>query len=114
MSAIPRDVLPTAALAADATRPFPRSRKVHVAGSRADVRVPMREVAQTATRTAAGEEPNPPVVVYDTSGPYTDPSLRIDLHRGLPPLRARWIEERADSESLAAEKRGQTPISLPG
>jgi len=102
MSAIPREFLDNAhKLTEAATRPFPASRKVFVTGARPDLRVPMREIAQGATRTAAGEEPNPPLTVYDTSGPYTDPAARIDLLAGLPPLRARWIEERNDTEQLA-------------
>jgi phosphomethylpyrimidine synthase len=97
MSAIPKDILnPTqaATLQADAIRPFPASRKIFVTGSRPDLRVPMREVAQTPTRTARGAEPNPAVTVYDTSGPYTDPDARIDLLKGLPPMRQKWIAER--------------------
>ncbi|HEX9628230.1 MAG TPA: phosphomethylpyrimidine synthase ThiC, partial [Acidiferrobacterales bacterium] len=91
----------TAALTEEATRPFPASRKVFVAGSRPDLRVPMREVAQSLTRTAKDAVANPSVTVYDTSGPYTDPAARIDLLAGLPALRAQWIEERGDSEQLA-------------
>jgi phosphomethylpyrimidine synthase len=102
MSAKPQDFLnATATLTAEVTKPFPASRKVFVAGSRPDVRVPMREIAQTATRTAGGAEPNPPVTVYDTSGPYTDPDARIDLLSGLPALREKWIRERGDTELLA-------------
>jgi phosphomethylpyrimidine synthase len=82
--------------------PLPSSRKVYLTGSRPDLRVPMREIRQTDTRTAAGVEENPPLLVYDTSGPYTDPAARIDIRAGLAPLRRRWIEERADSEELAA------------
>jgi len=82
--------------------PLPSSRKVYLAGSRPDVRVPVREIRQTDTPGIAGVEPNPPLLVYDTSGPYTDPAVRIDVREGLPPLRQRWIEERADTEVLAA------------
>jgi phosphomethylpyrimidine synthase len=85
------------------TEPFPNSTKIHVEGSRPDVRVPMREVRVAPTRTHAGlSVENPPVTVYDTSGPYTDPSARIDLYRGLEPLRRAWIEERGDVEELAS------------
>ncbi len=101
MSANPRDFLASEQrLTADATRPFPASKKVYVPGSRADLRVPMREVAQTATKIRDGIEPNPPLTVYDTSGPYTDPEVTIDLLQGLPALRADWIAERADSDEL--------------
>ncbi|MDH5285193.1 MAG: phosphomethylpyrimidine synthase ThiC [Betaproteobacteria bacterium] len=80
--------------------PLPRSRKVYVAGSRPDISVPMREIAQHDTPASFGAERNPPIVVYDTSGPYTDPQARIDIRKGLAPLRAKWIEERGDTEAL--------------
>src|SRR5439155_13863374 len=69
-----------------------RSRKIYLAGSRSDVRVPMREVA-----LSGGE---PPFVLYDTSGPYTDPDTRTDIKRGLPPLRLPWVRGRGDVEEL--------------
>ncbi|MFP4155786.1 MAG: phosphomethylpyrimidine synthase ThiC [Halothiobacillaceae bacterium] len=101
MSAIPEDFLQkTAALSAEVTQPFASSGKFYETGSREDIRVPMREIRQTPTRLNGGIEPNPPVYVYDTSGPYTDPEVEIDLLRGLPALRARWIEERGDTELL--------------
>jgi phosphomethylpyrimidine synthase len=84
-----------------AIAPLPNSRKIHVDGSRPDIRVPMREIAQSDTPTAMGGERNPPVFVYDTSGPYTDPAARIDIRAGLPALRADWIGERGDTERLA-------------
>jgi phosphomethylpyrimidine synthase len=101
MSAIPEAFLETTArLSDEVTRPFPASRKCYVTGSRPDLRVPMREVAQTATLTSSGEEENPPIYVYDTSGPYSDPTARIDLMAGLPEVRTAWIEERNDTELL--------------
>ncbi|HEX2668806.1 MAG TPA: phosphomethylpyrimidine synthase ThiC, partial [Gammaproteobacteria bacterium] len=101
MSAVPEEfVRRTEALAEEATRPFARSRKVYVAGSRADIRVPMREISLSDTPAMFGAEKNGAFTVYDTSGPYTDPEARIDLLKGLPALRARWIEERGDSEAL--------------
>ncbi|WP_298576289.1 phosphomethylpyrimidine synthase ThiC [uncultured Luteimonas sp.] len=104
MNAIPAASLiqQTGELSASVTRPIPGSRKIFVEGSRPDVRVAMREIAQSSTPTLFGGEDNPPVTVYDTSGPYTDPDARIDLAAGLPPLRARWIEARGDSEALQA------------
>jgi len=60
----------------------------------------MRAVAQSDTPASFGGEPNPPVFVYDTSGPYTDPAARIDIRHGLPALRRTWIAERADTEEL--------------
>ena len=86
---------------AAAVQPLPQSRKVYVAGSRPDIRVPMREISQSDTPAAMGAEKNPPICVYDCSGPYTDPSVKIDIRKGLPALRQRWIEERGDSEELA-------------
>ena len=101
MSAIPEDFIKKTARLSDAvTRPFPNSTKIHVQGSRPDIRVPMREVAQADTPASFGAEQNPPVTVYDTSGPYTDPDARIDLMRGLPSVRGPWIEARADTELL--------------
>ena len=85
---------------AAAVAPLPNSRKIHVEGSRPDLLVPMREIAQTDTDASFGAEKNPPFVVYDTSGPYTDPAATIDIRKGLPPLRARWIAERGDTEEL--------------
>jgi phosphomethylpyrimidine synthase len=83
-----------------AVHPLPNSRKIYVEGSRSDLRVPMREIAQGDTPASFGAEVNPPLAVYDTSGPYTDPTAKIDIRSGLPPLRARWIEERGDSVEL--------------
>ena len=83
-----------------AVQPLPNSRKIYVEGSRADVRVPMREIAQADTPASFGAEVNPPLAVYDTSGPYTDAAFRADLAAGLPALRARWIAERNDTEEL--------------
>ncbi|KER87459.1 thiamine biosynthesis protein ThiC [Xanthomonas arboricola pv. celebensis] len=82
------------------TQPIPGSRKIFVQGSRADLQVPMREIALTRTPTLFGGEDNAPLSVYDTSGPYTDPHAAIDLVAGLAPLRARWIAERGDTVAL--------------
>ncbi|CAN5862510.1 hypothetical protein BH20GEM1_BH20GEM1_11230 [soil metagenome] len=81
--------------------PIPGSTKIHVQGSRPDLRVPMRLIAQSDTRVAGESRPNPELAVYDTSGPYTDPGAAIDPRRGLPPVRDAWIEERGDSEPIA-------------
>ncbi len=107
MSAIPEDFIKkTAELSEEVTRPFPNSTKVFVQGSRPDVRVPMREIAQAATSASFGEEENPPITVYDTSGPFTDPEKQIDLLKGMPDVRTPWIEDRADTESLAGPTSG--------
>ncbi|WP_027351905.1 phosphomethylpyrimidine synthase ThiC [Halotalea alkalilenta] len=83
-----------------AIAPLPASRKVYIEGSRPDIRVPMREISQSPTTTSAGLEENPPLLVYDTSGPYTDPEASIDIRRGLPELRRGWIDQRDDCEWL--------------
>ena len=102
MNALPSDLVRAAqALSEAVTRPIPGSRKIHVQGSRADLNVPMREVEQAQTPTLFGGETNPPITVYDTSGPYTDPDYTVDLAAGLPALRAGWIAERGDVEQLA-------------
>ncbi|HVA54331.1 MAG TPA: phosphomethylpyrimidine synthase ThiC [Gammaproteobacteria bacterium] len=101
MSAIPEDFIRrTAQLSEEATRPYPNSRKLFVPGSRPDVRVGMREVQQSDTSALHGAETNPPIPIYDTSGPYTDPAAHIDLVRGLTPLRVRWVTERSDTQQL--------------
>ncbi len=93
-----------------AVQPLPNSRKIYVQGSQPDIRVPMREISQSDTplmfggESGAGgaeSEPNPPIFVYDCSGPYTDPTAKIDIRTGLPALRTRWIEARGDTEVLA-------------
>ena len=81
-------------------QPFTNSRKVYVQGSRPDIQVPFREISLSDTPSAFGAEKNPPVMVYDTSGPYTDPNVKIDIRNGLPAMRAKWIEERNDTEQL--------------
>ncbi|GAA0716208.1 phosphomethylpyrimidine synthase ThiC [Dokdonella soli] len=102
MNAVPTPLLREAAeLSESVVRPVPGSRKIHVAGSRDDIRVPMREIALADTPSMFGAEKNAPFATYDTSGPYTDPTYRVDLSAGLPTLRARWIAERGDSEALA-------------
>ncbi|GHE20223.1 phosphomethylpyrimidine synthase ThiC [Halomonas urumqiensis] len=85
-----------------AIQPLPGSRKVYIEGSRPDIRVPFREITLSPTTTSGmgPDEQNPPLLVYDTSGPYTDPEARIDLRRGLPALRQTWIEARGDTEFL--------------
>ncbi len=84
-----------------AIKPLPNSRKVYVQGSRPDLRVPMREITLSDTRLSHGVETNPPIHVYDCSGPYTDPSVQIDIRSGLAPMRESWIVERGDTETLS-------------
>ena len=101
MNANPKFLNTAARVDEAAVQPLPNSSKVYVEGSRADIRVPMREIRQSDTPASFGAEKNPPIYVYDTSGPYTDPAVRIDIRSGLPALRAKWIEERDDTEELA-------------
>ena len=101
MNAQPSDLVRSAQELSDAvTRPIPGSRKIHVQGSRADLRVPLREIGQAQTPGLFGGEENPPIAVYDTSGPYTDPDYQVDLVAGLPAMRAPWIADRGDTETL--------------
>lgn len=84
-------------------KPFPSSEKTHIQGSRADLQVPLRRVKLQPTREFDGTlTPNESILLYDTTGPYTDPNAQIDLAKGLAPLRLPWILERADVEELAA------------
>jgi phosphomethylpyrimidine synthase len=101
MNANPQFLNIAAELDESATKAFPMSRKVYVTGSRPDIKVPFREISLSDTPSAFGAEKNPPVVVYDTSGPYTDPDAKIDIRDGLPALRAKWIDERGDTELLS-------------
>ncbi|PZP57701.1 MAG: phosphomethylpyrimidine synthase ThiC [Azospira oryzae] len=100
MNANPKFLAATARVDEGAVQPFPNSRKIYVQGSRPDIRVPMREITQSDTPASFGAEKNPPLYVYDTSGPYTDPAVAIDIRAGLPPLRLPWILERGDTEEL--------------
>jgi len=101
MSAIPEEFLSqTAHLEQDTVSPFPNSKKIYIEGSRADIRVPMREISVGDTTINGGIEPNAAIRVYDTSGPYTDPAVSIDPRKGMPDVRAAWIEERNDTELL--------------
>ena len=84
----------------DARQPYPNSKKVYIEGSRPDIRVPMREISLSPTTTSTELEENHPILVYDTSGPYTDPEVELDLQKGLPDVRTPWIEERNDTAFL--------------
>ncbi|HLE67552.1 MAG TPA: phosphomethylpyrimidine synthase ThiC, partial [Burkholderiales bacterium] len=92
MNANPKFLAATARADEAAIRPLPASRKVYVPGSCPDIRVPMREISQSGG--------NPPITVYDTSGPYSDPLATIDIRAGLPPLRDAWIATRGDAVLL--------------
>ena len=86
--------------AKDLTRILPASKKIYIQGSRPDIQVPMRQIELTQTPAGLGGEHNLPIMVYDTSGAYTDPQIDIDLNQGLPNVRDIWIEERNDTEHL--------------
>jgi len=101
MNANPKFIAETARVDEAAVKPMPNSRKMYVEGSRRDLLVPMREIVQSETPASFGAEKNPPIFVYDTSGPYTDPQARIDIRQGLFALRTKWIEERDDTEELS-------------
>ena len=101
MGAIPDSILSdTATVDKKAVEAIPNSKKIHVIGSRPDIRVPMREISCSPTQTQKGLEENTPITVYDTSGPYTDPEASIDIRKGLQPLRAHWVAERNDTVEL--------------
>ena len=105
MSAVPEDFLSKTATLNDASiQPFPNSHKIYVQGSRPDIQVPMREITLSDTTTAGsdggGVEKNAPLTIYDTSGPYSDPDVTIDICKGLADVRTPWIVDRADTEVL--------------
>ena len=83
---------------------YPNSEKVYVSGKMPGVRVGMRKIHQYPTVKIENgkrvEYPNEDITVYDTSGPYTDPSVKIDMNKGLPRIRENWVEERNDTEIL--------------
>ncbi|MFV2060373.1 MAG: phosphomethylpyrimidine synthase ThiC [Gammaproteobacteria bacterium] len=96
----------TAQINSDSIQPFPNSRKIYVTGSRDDIQVPMREIQLSDTKLSTDVndkrvEKNPPLTVYDTSGPYSDPDISIDIRKGLSNVRTNWIDERKDTEILA-------------
>jgi len=81
---------------------YPASEKIYIEGSRPDIQVPMRKISLSDTPVHFGTtETNGPLYVYDTSGVYTDPNVKVDLQKGLAPIRAAWIAERDDTEELA-------------
>ena len=100
MNANPKFLSQTAHVDNAAVQPLPNSRKVYVTGSRPDIRVPMREISQADTPASMGAEVNPPIYVYDCSGPYTDPAVKIDIRSGLEGVRTPWILERNDTDAL--------------
>jgi phosphomethylpyrimidine synthase len=100
----------------EAHKSFSNSKKVYLEGSSPDIQVPFREISLSDTPSQFGAEKNNPVLVYDTSGPYTDPNYTIDIRDGLPELRKTWIENRNDTELLTGptssygQKRQDDPM----
>jgi phosphomethylpyrimidine synthase len=90
----------------DDSSSLPNSKKIHISGTlHKDLRVPFREITLAPTKLMNGEiEVNEPVRVYDTSGPWGDPDFHGDVTQGLPPLRAKWIHDRADAEEYDGRK----------
>jgi phosphomethylpyrimidine synthase len=115
MNANPQFLANDAHVDAAAVKPLPNSRKVYVQGSRPDLLVPMREISQAETPASMGAEINPPIYVYDCSGPYTDPAVKIDIRAGLAALREGWIAERGDTETLSklTSEYGQQRLNDP-
>jgi phosphomethylpyrimidine synthase len=111
MNANPKFLAATAHVDDAAIKPLPNSRKVYVG----DLRVPMREVSQSDTPSMFGGERNPPIYVYDCSGPYTDPAAKIDIRSGLPALRDPWILGRQDVDLLEgpSSRYGQERLADP-
>ena len=101
MNAKPEFIAANAHVDEAAIKPLPNSRKIYVQGSRTDIQVPMREISQSDTSASYGAEPNPPIYVYDCSGPYSDPAVSIDIREGLAGVRTPWIEGRGDTEVLS-------------
>ncbi len=98
-------------LSEEVMQPFPASRKIYVTGTRPDIRVGMREVLQTATPSGDGPVSNPTITVYDTSGPYTDPAVTIDLSNGLSRSRDPWIAARGDTVQLESSSPRSGPVA---
>jgi len=98
----------TVTMSEELTGPISGSEKVYIPGSRPDIQVPMRKINLTDSQSKTGPQPNPPLYVYDTSGPYTDPSHTVDVRAGLPSVREQWIDERSDTEQLTGHSSGYT------
>ena len=95
------------------TYAYPASEKIYLSGSRDDMRVGMRQINLSDTTQADGSKtPNAPLRVYDTSGPYTDPAITVDVTKGLAPVREQWIEDRGDTEFSAITSRESNRIAI--
>jgi phosphomethylpyrimidine synthase len=85
-----------------ASSQFKNSEKVYLSGSTKDIRVPMRKITQTSLKTSDGEEKQPPIFVYDSSGPYTDPEVSFDIKEGLPSSRT-WLKKRLEEDPSSTQ-----------
>ena len=90
-----------------AIAPLPNSEKIYVSGSRSDIQVPMRKITQAETPTDMGGEDNPPIFVYDTSGPYTDPNTKIDIRKG-----RKWLHSKVTGQLFRNGRRGSAGSEL--
>ncbi len=94
-----------------ATKLFNGSKKIYVNGSNKNIKVPMRKVLQTQSISSEGKQDNPPIYLYDTSGPYSDPEVSIDIEKGLPKLRDNWLKYRKaslpNSTQMSLAKQGK-------
>ena len=99
-----------------ASKTFAGSKKIYLDGSKPEIKVPMREILQTDSLTAEGKQKNKPLYVYDTSGPYTDPEVEIDIESGIPKNRLSWLSNRVRkfnanvscSKKASSQKRWNT------
>ena len=85
-----------------ASSQFKNSEKVYLSGSTKDIRVPMRKITQTSLKTSEGEEKQPSIFVYDSSGPYTDPEVSFDIKEGLPSSRT-WLKKRLEEDPSSTQ-----------
>jgi phosphomethylpyrimidine synthase len=85
-----------------ASSQFKNSEKVYLSGSTKDIRVPVRKITQTSLKTSEGEEKLPPIFVYDSSGPYTDPEVSFDIKEGLPSSRT-WLKKRSEEDPSSTQ-----------
>jgi phosphomethylpyrimidine synthase len=90
-----------------ASKTFAGSKKIYLDGSKPEIKVPMREILQTDSLTAEGKQKNRPLYVYDTSGPYTDPEVEIDIEFGIPKNRLSWLSSREEnSTQMSLARKG--------
>ena len=90
-----------------ASKTFAGSKKIYLDGTKPEIKVPMRKILQTDSLTAEGKQKNKPLYVYDTSGPYTDPEVEIDIEFGIPKNRLSWLSNREEnSTQMSLARKG--------